>query len=58
MEGRLLGDMVRFRGDTRIDLALVRFQEGLEPRGVNTYAPNYCIPLADREIDNNPNVDS
>jgi len=56
LEGRLLGDMVRFRGDARIDLAVVRFQEGVEPRGVNTYSANYCIPLSDREIDNNPNV--
>ena len=57
MEGRLLGDMVRFRGDARIDLALVRFQEGLEPRRVNTYSANYCLPLSDREVDNNPNVE-
>ena len=56
MEGRLLGDMVRFRDDTRIDLVLLRFQEGKEPRQVNTYVANYCIPLSEREIDNNPNV--
>ncbi len=58
LEGRLLGDMVRFHEDPRIDLVLLRFQEGLEPRQVNTYRANYCIPLSDREIDNNPNVSS
>lgn len=58
LEGRLLADMVRFHEDPRIDLDLVRFQEGLEPRQVNTYRPNYCIPLSDREIDNNPSVDA
>ena len=57
MEGRLLPDMVRFRGDARIDNVLLRFQEGLEPRQVNIYRENYCIPLSDREIDNNPNVE-
>jgi hypothetical protein len=58
LEGRLLGDMVRFHEDPRIDLMLLRFQEGLEPRQVNIYRENYCIPLSDREIDNNPNVES
>ena len=51
-------DMVRFHEDPRIDLMLLRFQEGLEPRQVNIYRENYCIPLSDREIDNNPNVES
>ena len=58
MEGRLLPDMVRFHGDDRIKNVLLRFQEGLEPRQVHLFAANYCIPLSDREIDNNPNVDS
>jgi len=55
LEGRVLADMVRFRG-TGKTVNLIEFQEGFEPRGIYIYEANYCMTVPNREIDNNPNT--
>ena len=53
-EGRLLNDMIRFRG--RATPAVIQWLEGFEPRGIYDYQELYCIPIPNRERDSNPNV--
>jgi hypothetical protein len=51
LEGHWLADMIRHKGRPG-----TAFDEGLNQQRITEYRPLYCIPLPDREINNNPNV--
>jgi len=53
LEGRWLNDMIRHRGRE-----VTAFDEGMNHQNITNYRDLYCIPLPEREIDNNPNVPS
>ena len=57
LEGRLMADMIRFRGTPQENHPMLVFQQGLEPRGLREYEDNYCWEVPSREIDNNPNAE-
>ena len=57
LEGRLMADMIRFRGTPQENHPMLVFQQGLEPRGLREYQDNYCWEVPSREIDNNPNAE-
>ena len=57
LEGRLMGDMIRFRGTPQENIPLLVFQQGVGPRGLREYQDFYCWDVPSREINNNPNAE-